>query len=103
MEHEQIRRSIRDIIVTPLGQRLVRRDYGSRVIEYFGENIGAKNNLRIASAIMEAVDKWEKRVKITKIDALAANNIDTSSGKTKFLIRYTIIKNNINDTLEIEL
>ncbi|OLL53368.1 baseplate assembly protein W [Bartonella henselae] len=65
---DHLRQSILDILSTRIGTRVMRRDYGSRV----GELIDAPANNAFAvalyAAIAEALDKWEPRFKLKKID-----------------------------------
>lgn len=65
---DHLRQSILDILTTRIGTRVMRRDYGSRV----GELIDAPANNAFAvalyAAVAEALDKWEPRFKLKKID-----------------------------------
>ncbi|ETS07681.1 GPW/gp25 family protein [Bartonella henselae] len=65
---DHLRQSILDILSTRIGTRVMRRDYGSRV----GELIDAPANNAFAvalyAAVAEALDKWEPRFKLKKID-----------------------------------
>lgn len=62
-----VKQSIIDIITTPLGSRVMRRDYGSRVFEYVDAPTNAKYNADIYQAIAVALRRWEPRVAVKKI------------------------------------
>ncbi|WP_019222066.1 GPW/gp25 family protein [Bartonella senegalensis] len=65
---DHLRQLILDILTTRIGTRVMRRDYGSRVAELI--DAPANNALTIAlyAAVAEALDKWEPRFKLKKID-----------------------------------
>ncbi|MBX4336412.1 GPW/gp25 family protein [Bartonella raoultii] len=65
---DHLRQSILDILTTRIGTRVMRRDYGSRVAELI--DAPANNTLTVAlyAAVAEALDKWEPRFKLQKID-----------------------------------
>lgn len=64
MDH--IRQSIRDILTTPIGSRIMRRDYGSLVPDLIDHPANAANQLRIMSATVMAVIRWEPRISVTR-------------------------------------
>lgn len=63
MDH--IRQSIRDILTTRIGSRVMRRDYGSLVPELIDHPSNAANVLRLQAASIMAILRWEPRVRIT--------------------------------------
>jgi phage baseplate assembly protein W len=67
-----IRQSIGDIITTPVGTRVMRRDYGSHVFDLVdapGNSVGA---LRLVAAVADALDRWEPRVRVISARVLPA-------------------------------
>ena len=60
---DHIRQSIPDILFTPLGTRIERRDYGSMLPELIDRPVNDALLLQIASASIMALLKWEPRVK----------------------------------------
>lgn len=64
---DHIRQSIRDILTTPVGSRVMRRDYGSLVPELIDHPANAANRLRLMAATVMAVMRWEPRVKVTAL------------------------------------
>ncbi|MGG7074596.1 GPW/gp25 family protein [Campylobacter sp. 9BO] len=62
-----IEESIKDILLTPLGSRVMRPDYGSRIFELIDRKIDDEFRADLAWYVIEAVEKWEKRVKIDEV------------------------------------
>lgn len=61
-ELADIRQSIADIVTTPVGTRVMRRDYGSHVFDLIDAPGSELGSLRIAAAAADAIARWEKRV-----------------------------------------
>ena len=78
MDH--LRASIQDILSTPIGSRVMRRTYGSRLFELIDSNLNALTLAQIYAAIADALAKWEPRLKVTRVQA-NANPQDLSAGK----------------------
>lgn len=65
--HEHLRQSVRDILLTPIGSRLMRRDYGSLLPFLVDAPATATTRLRLMSAIATALIKYEPRISIRQI------------------------------------
>ncbi len=63
---DHIRQSIKDIFTTRIGTRTMRREYGSIVPELIDQPGNLSTQLRLMSATVMAVIRWEPRVLITK-------------------------------------
>lgn len=63
---DHIRQSIRDILTTRIGSRVMRRDYGSLLPELIDHPANPANLLRLQAASIMAVLRWEPRVRITR-------------------------------------
>lgn len=55
--------SLRDIITTPIGSRVMRRDYGSRVPRL----LDAPMTRGLVAAVAEAVAAWEPRIQLKRV------------------------------------
>ncbi|WP_265026493.1 GPW/gp25 family protein [Wolbachia endosymbiont (group A) of Bibio marci] len=64
---DHLKQSIIDILTTPIGSRIMKREYGSRVFELVDKPINKDFTLEIFSATAEALQKWEKRFKLEKV------------------------------------
>ncbi|WP_237673688.1 GPW/gp25 family protein [Vreelandella profundi] len=62
---EHIRQSIADIITTPIGTRVMRREYGSLVPELLDMPMTDALLMQVYAAMVIAVSRWEPRIKIT--------------------------------------
>lgn len=56
--------SIRDILTTPVGSRVMRRPYGSEVPMLIDQPLNDVTRLRVMSASVAAIVKWEPRVQV---------------------------------------
>ena len=64
---DHIRQSVRDILLTPVGTRVMRRSYGSLLSALIGQPQNEALRLQIMSACYMAILQWEPRVKLTGI------------------------------------
>lgn len=62
-----IENSIKDILLTPLGSRVMLPEYGSRIYELIDRRVDDEFRADLACFVIEAVEKWEKRVKIDEV------------------------------------
>lgn len=62
---DHIRQSVADIITTPVGSRVMRREYGSLVPELLDMPITDALMMRVYAATVIAVSRWEPRINIT--------------------------------------
>lgn len=64
---EHLRQSIRDILATPLGTRVMRRDYGSRLFQLLDAPVNGATLLQIYTATAEALARWEPRFRLERV------------------------------------
>lgn len=64
---EHIQQSIADILLTPVGTRIQRRDYGSMLPELIDQPLDDALVLQMMAASVIAITKWEPRVRIDQI------------------------------------
>ncbi len=74
---DHLRQSIRDILTTPLGTRVMRRDYGSRLFELIDAPTNRETIMEIIAATAEALMRWEPRLAVERVvvDALEAGKV----------------------------
>ncbi|RXN69526.1 baseplate assembly protein [Providencia rettgeri] len=65
---EHIRQSVRDILITPIGSRIARRNYGSLLSELIDQPQNPALKLQLMSACYTALIKWEPRILLTRIN-----------------------------------
>ncbi len=64
---DHLRQSVRDILTTPLGSRVMRRDYGSRLFELVDRPTSPALLVEIYAATAEALAKWEPRFVLDEV------------------------------------
>ncbi|OLO05110.1 GPW/gp25 family protein [Salinicola socius] len=64
---DHIRQSIADILTTPIGSRVMRRDYGSLLPSMIDQPLNDATLLQAYSASVMAILRWEPRVRVTAI------------------------------------
>lgn len=64
---EHLIQSINDILTTPIGSRVLRRDYGSLIPFLIDQPVNPATKLKLMSAIATAIIKWEPRVKVRQV------------------------------------
>lgn len=69
---EHLKQSIADILNTPIGSRVMRRDYGSRLFELVDAPINRSTVIEIISATADALMKWEDRLIVSAVDVTSA-------------------------------
>ncbi|CAK7055962.1 MAG: hypothetical protein CITR_02414 [Citrobacter freundii] len=72
-----IKQSVKDILTTPVGMRVMRRDYGSVILNLIDQPNDGSTRLRIMSAVVMALARWESRLDIIGVD-FAAEGSDLS-------------------------
>ena len=85
-EADHIRQSIRDILTTPIGSRVMRRDYGSLLPELIDQPLNGATLLKAYAATVLALLKWEPRLRITRVrfgaDAAGQLTVDLEATRT---------------------
>nr|WP_300306902.1 GPW/gp25 family protein [Halomonas sp.] len=64
---EHIRQSVGDILMTPIGSRVMRRDYGSLLPELIDAPLNDTTLLQAYSATIMALIRWEPRIRVTAV------------------------------------
>lgn len=59
--------SIGDILSTPLGTRVMRRDYGSMLFDLIDQPINGATRLLLSGATAIALQRWEPRLRLKRI------------------------------------
>ncbi len=70
---DHLRQSVEDILGTPIGTRVMRRDYGSKLPDLIDNPMTPALNVDIFAATAEAIDKWESRYKVSRVLVAAAS------------------------------
>lgn len=64
---DHLRQSIRDILTTRIGTRVMRRDYGSDVPRLVDAAMTPRLAMNLYVAVAVALDQWETRFRLTRV------------------------------------
>lgn len=65
MDH--ISQSVQDILLTPQGSRIARREYGSLLSRLIDQPQNEALNLQVMAAIYSALNRWEPRITLNSV------------------------------------
>jgi phage baseplate assembly protein W len=93
---EKVKESIKVILSTAKGERVMRPDFGCNIYEFVFTTLDSTNLTLIKSAVREALLRWEPRIEINEIDVKP----DTvREGRLLVYVAYTIRATNSADNL----
>lgn len=69
---DHLRQSIRDILTTRIGTRVMRRDYGSRLPDLIDNPMTPRLAMELYAATADALARWEPRLKLTRVRIASA-------------------------------
>lgn len=70
---DHLRQSLHDILTTPIGTRVMRREYGSRLYELVDAPMNSATLVDLYAATAEAVARWEPRFRLQRVRASSAS------------------------------
>jgi phage baseplate assembly protein W len=85
-----IRQSIANILTTPIGSRVMRRDYGSEVPDLIDQPLNGATQLRIYAATAHAVMLWEPRISLTGVQLERGQ-----AGEATLILQGVALANNV--------
>lgn len=62
-----IEQSVADILTTPLGTRVMRREYGSLLPDIIDQPLNEANVMRLYAATVIALARWEPRIRVNAL------------------------------------
>ncbi len=84
---EELDSSIRMVLITAPGERLMRPNFGCRIWELLFEPINANTLGLMAVAVREALGQWEPRV---DVESVTVEPLDGADGKVHIHIGYVV-------------
>ncbi|MDF0732324.1 GPW/gp25 family protein [Pseudomonas entomophila] len=66
--HQHLAQSIADIVTTPIGSRVMRREYGCPMTDLMDWPLNSATRLQAYAAITMAVMRWEPRVRLSRVE-----------------------------------
>lgn len=88
-QSSHILQSVRDILTTPIGSRVMRRDYGSLLPFLIDSPINAYFIMQLRASVIHALMRWETRVTPTRIELVTDDS--TSQGLASLMIEYRYV------------
>lgn len=67
-----LRQSVRDILTTAIGSRVMRREYGSQIPQLIDAPLNRSTILDLYAATADALKRWEPRLRLTSVRASQA-------------------------------
>lgn len=71
---QHLTQSIRLILNTPLGSRVMLPDFGSRVVDLIDAPMTPANELEFYAATIDAIERWEDRIEIQNVKLTGRND-----------------------------
>ena len=66
-DRQHLAQSIADIVTTPLGSRVMRREYGSPMADLMDWPLNSATRLQAYAAIAMALMRWEPRIRLSRV------------------------------------
>lgn len=98
-EDRHILQSLTDILTTPVGSRVMRRDYGSILPLLVDQPASPRLFMQVRAAVIHAIMRWEQRVK-----PVAIHIIPSITGQASIQLDYELVTHNNKrcDTIRLE-
>lgn len=68
---DHLEQSVADILTTPIGSRVMNREYGSRLFELVDTPVNELTKPDFFAATIEALARWEPRLRVTRVTCVA--------------------------------
>lgn len=81
-----LEQSVVDILTTPLGSRIMRRDYGSEIPALIDQPLTDGLRLRLYAATVAALTAWEPRVRV-----LAVTLTQSTAGRAELTVDLAML------------
>ena len=88
---DHLKQSITDILTTPIGSRVMRRDYGSNLFKLTDAPLNQSTLVELYASTAGALKKWEPRINVKSVKALTIKD-----GKVEIEVTGTYYKENIS-------
>lgn len=95
---DHIYQSIQDIVTTPVGTRIMRREYGSLVFQLIDGPFDDILQMQLYAAIATAIIRWEPRVSLHSVSLSIAD-----LGAYVLDLNFTLVDNNQLSSIRVPL
>jgi len=97
---DNVRESIRVILMTDPGERVMLPDFGGGLRKFLFEPNIVATHRRIEEAITRSIARWEPRVALSSVDVAAADDDAQAAIAT---LRYTLVATRTRETLSLRV
>ncbi|QNM96390.1 GPW/gp25 family protein [Chitinimonas koreensis] len=84
-DDDHIAQSVADILTTPVGSRLMRREYGSQLFDLIDQPANGATAIRLNAAAVMALMRWEPRIRLSRV----AITLGSQAGAVDVAIEYS--------------
>lgn len=99
-DKENIRQSVKIILLTEPGERLLHGDFGTRLHQFLFENMDSQTEEMIRREVCSALTQWEERIKDIEVTADMGRY---GQGELYLEVSYRIAESGEADRVEIRL
>jgi phage baseplate assembly protein W len=97
---ENIRESIRIILTTEPGERLMLPAFGAGLQRFLFEPNTVTTHRRIEEAVVQSLDRWEPRIEVNEVSVQP----DGQDGQAALVtVRYTLVANRASDQMQLRV
>lgn len=97
---DNIRESIRVILTTEPGERLMLPAFGAGLRRFLFEPNTVTTHRRIEEAVVQSLDRWERRIQVGEVRVEA----DPQDARAALVtVRYTLVSNRAGDQLLLRI
>jgi phage baseplate assembly protein W len=98
-DRAHLAQSIADILMTPLGSRVMRREYGSQLVDLIDWPLNNATKLQAFAATAMALMRWEPRIRLSSVQL----SLGTSPGEAILDLVGTLTDTNEPLSLRVPL
>lgn len=99
-ESENIRESVRIILLTEPGERRLHPEFGTRLQQFLFENNDSQTEEMIRREVRHSLQMWEKRIQNIRVEV---QMVPKNQGELYIAVTYSIINRGEDDRVEIML
>lgn len=67
VDSQHLAQSIADVLTTPIGSRVMRREYGSQLVDLIDWPLNSATRLQAYAATAMALMRWEPRIRLSRV------------------------------------
>lgn len=99
VDSQHLAQSIADVLTTPIGSRVMRREYGSQLVDLIDWPLNSSTRLQAYAATAMALMRWEPRIRLSRVQL----NLGDVAGQAILDLEGTIADSNEPLSLRVPL